>query len=200
MGRKSIDTKIRVQNKEKRNAWADELFPYFQTHGIKRITMDDVAAHLDKSKATIYKYFKTKDEIVDLLMSRHLEGIQQFEHILTDKNLAFLDRYTGSIDLLSGYLSKISELFLSDLKQYYPATWQRISGFITYTEHLLEQYYIEGIEQGALQALSPKLLVLSDRLFFNALSNPDFLIESGLSIQEAFEQYFQLKLYGMVKG
>jgi TetR/AcrR family transcriptional regulator, cholesterol catabolism regulator len=43
----------------------------FMRHGIKSVTMDDIAKHLAMSKKTIYQYFRDKDEVVHTLMERN---------------------------------------------------------------------------------------------------------------------------------
>src|SRR3954452_3270990 len=45
----------------------------FYQHGIRSITMDDIAKHLSISKKTIYQFFEEKDQIVGACCSGDLK-------------------------------------------------------------------------------------------------------------------------------
>ena len=40
----------------------------FQTYGLQKVTMDDVAKAIGKGRSSIYYYYKSKDEIFDAVM------------------------------------------------------------------------------------------------------------------------------------
>ena len=198
MGRKSTNKK-RKTNPEKQREWIEILIPYFQKHGLKDITMDEVASVLNKSKATIYKYFKSREEIIEYGLAYKLEHIQQFEEILKNEDVPYLERYFDSIAHLTINISDISNRFLSDLKHQYPSLWKRVVAFIDYAMEILKGYYQKGIDEGYFIDVDPSLMVMSDRFFFESLSDPDFLISHNLTINQAFQQYFKMKFFGIVK-
>jgi AcrR family transcriptional regulator len=162
--------------------------------------MDNVAELLDVSKATVYKYFKSREEIVELCVAVKLDEIQHFSGILTDEKTPFLDRYFLSLEDLTKNVADISNTFLSDLKHLFPETWETVNNFIEYALQILQQYYVEGIAKGMLRKVKPSLMVMSDRFFLQALSDPDFLDSHQLTLKEAFRQYFEMKFFGIVKG
>jgi AcrR family transcriptional regulator len=53
---------------------ADELFARY---GYERTSMDDIARHLGIGKGSIYLEFRTKEEILFKIMSRHAEVLQE---------------------------------------------------------------------------------------------------------------------------
>ena len=93
----------------------------------------------------------------------------------------------------------VSNLFLRDLKHLYPHIWQQVLDFQLYSVSVLRAYYIEGIKRGIFIDINPNIMVLSDQLFFQALSEPHFLISNGLTIQAAFQAYFEMRMFGFVK-
>lgn len=198
MGRKSLRKK-RKDNPEKKAAWARRLIPHFQKKGLRDLTMDNVAQLLHVSKATVYEYFKSREEIVELCVAVKLDEVKRFSDILMDKKTPFLDRYFLSIEDLTKNIADISNTFLSDLKNLFPETWATVSAFIEYALQVLRQYYEEGIASGALRKASASLMVMSDRFFLQSLSDPDFLDSHCLSLNEAFTQYFEMKFFGIVK-
>lgn len=198
MGRKALD-KERKDDPKKKVKWATQLIPFFQQRGLKGVTMDDVAAALNKSKATVYKYFGSREEIIATGIAIKLEEIQKFETYLKDKDLPYLERYKKAVQYLSEHIGDISNLFLADLKHELPDMWRMVEDFRKYTIEVLKGYYEEGIENGTFNDLHPALMVMGDQFFVNILSDPDFLIEHEMTIKEAFDEYFKMKFYGIMK-
>ena len=58
---------------------------------------------------------------------------------------------------------------------------------------------LKGVLDKAFEDLNPDLLVLSDELFFDALTNPEYLTSKGLNLQAAFESYFKMRFYGILR-
>lgn len=199
MGRKSINRQ-RKQNNNKTQEWSLILFPYLQVHGLKGITMDSVAKELQISKATLYDYFQTKEELIALTLQCKLEKIRGFEYILNNEQLNFPDRCYKMLKYLADHISGISNLFLADLKAYYPNLWKEVDLFLEGIAVMMQEFYKKGIEQKAFNEINPRVLAVTDQVFFRALSDPTFLSQQNLTIQEAFEQYAQLKFFGLVRS
>lgn len=196
MGRKAGKKEI-FDNPEVKNEWALLLMPHFQEKGIKGFGMDKVAAVLDKSKATVYKYFRTREEILEIIVSHKIERIGTFEREIQNKSLSFEERYLAAVTILSESIGDISTTFLIDLRKYHPDLWQNIEVFRDYAIGVLSDFYKQGIKEKKIRKTDLSILRLADELFFSALLNPEFLVTSKLSLQEAFEQYFELKWRGM---
>ena len=64
MGRKPVD-KERIDDPELKSAWIKQLSPIYLRNGLTRFTMDDIASKLSISKATLYKYYASREEILD---------------------------------------------------------------------------------------------------------------------------------------
>lgn len=45
-------------------------------YGIRSVSMDDIANNLGMSKKTLYQYFADKDELVEGVVDRHINGIE----------------------------------------------------------------------------------------------------------------------------
>jgi len=199
MGRKSTEKK-RNLNPEKRREIAMALIPSLEGGGISGLTMDDIAARLGKSKATIYKYFRSQEELLDLALSEKLEEIRGFVPIMGDSSLEYVDRYRKSLEHLSRCLEDVSTNFLRDIRKDFPPLWEKISFFQSMARMVLRGFYQEGLSKNLIRDVHPSVLVLTDQAVFNALLDPQFLEENSITLQEAFEAYFQMKFYGLLKG
>lgn len=197
MGRKSVN-KPRTRDPRKRQKYLNQLRPIFFEFGLSALSVDDLSERLGVSKGTLYNSFSSKEEIVAVLMEQVLSEIGGFEAIVDDHSRPFMDRYLESIELLTRSLAGMSNRFLSDLKNQYPNLWEQVRLFREYASQVLARFYEEGKETGVIGDVSTRMLVLSDRLFFDALTEPTVLEANGLSLQEAFSEYFRLKVSGML--
>ena len=196
MGRKPV-VKARIDNPLQKEEWARVLLPIYIKNGLKKLSMDDVAKHLSISKATLYKHFSSREEIIETALIVKLNDIGSFKEKLFDESQPYIDRYFNSIHLFFAEISGISTEFLLDLKNLYPDIWKRVAFFREYAATMLKAFYQKGIEGGVFNDIDPAILVLNDKMFFDAISDPEFLIQNGLSLQKAFRDYFTLRTQGL---
>ena len=186
-----------IENKQRKISWAISLFPHFQEKGLKAFNMDQVAKTLGVSKATVYKYFKNREEILEIILTHKLSQLSGIEEILGNKDTKIKEKYFKAVELMEISLGDISNIFLFDIKKYHPGLWEEIIIFKEFSLKILEAFYEEGIKKKILYPHKSKVLVLSDRIFIDSLLNPEFLIDESLTLQNAFSEYFNLKWYGM---
>ncbi len=175
------------------------LLPTYIKSGLKKLSMDDVAKHLNISKSTLYKRFRSREEIIEMALIVKLNDIGSFKEMLFDESQPYIDRYFNSIHLFFAEISGISTEFLLDLKKLYPDIWKRVEFFREYAATMLKAFYQKGIEGGVFNNIDPAILVLNDKMFFDAISEPEFLMQNGLSLQKAFRDYFTLRTQGLFK-
>ncbi len=198
MGRKSLE-KQRSQDPVKRKQLASLLIPALNGDSLKDLTMDDIALRLGKSKATIYKYFRSQEELLDLALTDKLEQIAGFVPILNDHSKRYEQRYQEGLNHLSVHLEDITASFLADLRRDFVALWQKIETFQNMAGMVLRNFYQEGLDKEIIIDIHPGVMVLTDQVIFNALLEPAFLEENKLTAKEAFEHYFRTKFYGLLK-
>lgn len=196
MGRIALEKNINLDEK-RRSEWVALLFPHFMEKGIKNFNMNDACAVVGASKRTLYKVFQSREDILTLMVEQRLSQILEFESVLADESKTFFERYYEAVEILSTALGGVSTIFMADLKKYHPPLWENIELFQHAALAILREFYLGGQKAGAFNGTDINILVLADELFFQNLTNPEFLGETGLSMQEAYSQYFLLKLEGM---
>lgn len=197
MGRKSTDKK-RNTNELKREKYLNLLTQTFKVHGLRKYTMDSIAKELKISKATLYQYFKSKDEMVEIILERVIFQLRDFEKIAQNQNLTFEERYYQIIELFAGVISDISNIFLEDLRNDYPKLWKDVQNFIEYTSEVLFVFYDSGKKAGVFKDINSAVLAMTDRMFFNAVSDVEFLNKNKLTLKQAFEEYYKVKCFGFI--
>lgn len=197
MGRKPT-IKERTADPARQRELAIQMLPFMSARGLRQPSMDELATHLGCSKATLYRQFPTHRTMVEAVISLKLADLQQFHPILTDTDRSHRDRYTSAVAYVSRHLGDASNLFLTDLKQMYPDLWQLIDGFKQFALSVLRQFYVDGIKAKVFHDIDPDIMVLSDELFFDALTDPGFLNAKGIDLRSAFDSYFRMRFHGIL--
>ncbi|MGB0862706.1 MAG: TetR/AcrR family transcriptional regulator [Saprospiraceae bacterium] len=198
MGRKPVE-KRRINDPETRKKWIEQLMPIYMKSGLKRFTMDEISLKLGVSKATIYKHFESRLEILEAVVHSKVHEIADFEDRTMDTSIPYEIRYQNAIKSASLRIAGISNQFLLDLKELYPDLWIKIQSLQFFAGERAKAFYQEGVERGILNDFDPAWLAMTDRIFLVGLSDPQFLIDNNLTLQKALDNYFKLKSTGIFK-
>lgn len=198
MGRNAI-IKQRNANPKKKEFYILKLTKTFKQFGLKRYNMDSIAAELNISKATLYHYFSSKDEMIEQVLMHVIAQLAGFENIANNKNLTFEKRFYSILELFSNTITDISTIMLADLQEDYPMLWKQVQLFIQHVNEVLTNFYNDGKKEGFFVKINTSILVMSDTMFFNAISDVNFLKDNNISLRTAFDEYFRMKCFGFIK-
>ncbi len=197
MGRKSIVKERLVLDKEQQE-WIEKLTLLFLKNGIKKVSMDRVVVHLGVSKATFYRFFESRDILIEKVIENYLHQFDGFEKILHDENRDYFEMFTETFSFFSKPLLNLNNIFLKDLKLYYPKQLEKINDFQNNILNELSKYYKIGIEKKYIIDCNINILLAMDRAMIWQLTDGSFLQKNQLSITNAFEQYFKIKFQGII--
>lgn len=197
MGRPPVN-KTRVDNLQKQVDIARKLAPVFFEQGFSNYSTEDICRITEKSKATVYKYFRSKRDMISFMTSQKLEEIKLFTTLLSDESLPYSERYRQAVEEVLKAFEGISFRFLEDLKLEYPDLFELLINLKNFSIQLLKDFYKSGIQKGEFRNLDPELLSANDDLFFTAILETDFLSDKIFSIQELFNNYFRARFEGIL--
>jgi AcrR family transcriptional regulator len=198
MGRRPKD-KSRNDSKTLRDAWLKKFLPIFNEFGFQSFTMDELALRVKSSKSTIYKFFKSKEEIVGELLELKLSEIGNYQKVLFDYNKSYHERYLDATEIACKGLTNISAIFMNDIKSTYTDKWKLITQFKEIALSKLSEFYAEGIEKGYINnSMNPDILVKFDDIVLTAITEPSYLQRQGVEMSDLFLQYFMMKSEGIL--
>lgn len=198
MGRNAI-IKKRSANPKKKQGIIDGLVVFFRSNSLAESNMDQIAEGLNKSKATLYKYFKSKEEMVDAVIDYKVRMITGFVPILHNADIDYIERYSLSFDLLQTHIRDIGNDFLSDIKTMFPEVYQKVMLLVELAVHELSAYYMEGMKRGIFNRLNAKMLSQMDFIFFQTLTDPVYLKENDLTLSGAFRDFYAIRCQGLLR-
>ncbi len=165
--------------------------------GFHKTSMDEIARELQISKGTLYKYFPSKLDIVSDAVKMLITGVKgQVEGLISAEGNA-VEKFMQVIKLLTATITKFSDKWLSDLRHHAPHIWMKVDET---RKVLLYENISKIIQQGQKEDLikkyPPELIIT---MFIGAIRNvvnPDFLISTRLSYDEAVRHTFSILLGG----
>ena len=152
----------------------------FMKHGVKRISMDEIASRLGISKRTIYQNFEDKEDLL-LQYIRHLELIKS-EYIkdLSKNEHTVVHVFLKTIEMHKEF-DFINIIFIDDVKKYYPKANQELIDQQNRGISFIRQFLEEGMAQSVIRKdlnieVVSFLLQDSNRTFLDAtrLTNKSF--------------------------
>ena len=193
MGRRSIE-RSRKPLTEKAKGWIRDLIPKLQDKDLSKLTLDDLASLMGKSKSTIYSYFSTKEEIYITAVQLVLNDMASLGSFDLDE-----DDMEGALRLvltqISAGIEDISISFLEQIRSAFPQAWAIIEEFAKMVLNLLENIYKEGMKQGAFKEYNISLLSSLDNYFvMNMMTNASLFSKQGMTLDDLVKEYLELRL------
>jgi AcrR family transcriptional regulator len=184
-----------------RSRVVDAAGKLFLKRGFFRVTSDDIAADLGISKATLYRCFKSKEEIlmavIDSLRTMVMTGI---EAILGDSKKGFLEKLAGLAVEVGRMFPVLNSEMANDIRKSLPHVWKEIEDFRR--RKILINFRIlieEGIREGAFkQDVELDLIVEMYVALIEGFLNPDVLFRKGRRAEDVFKAIIDVFFSGIL--
>ena len=199
MGRKSA-AKQRKEISPKVNTWLSQLLIKLQHENLEQLTMNDIARIANKSKSTIYEYFRSKEEVLRAACQTRITILFNSINQINEQQLTGVERYSQLIEIFAEGTTGISIAFLQSIRLNYPSVWVVVDSFINHFVALLESHYTEGIKEGIYNPISVELLSSLDKLFITqVVTNPAIFSDDKYTVSNLIRDYLNLRLTGLLK-
>ncbi len=168
-------------------------------YGLKKFTVDEVAATLHISKKTIYQYFSGKDDLIHEYFVANLESDKQSMNKVMQEANGFRNKLYALVHTNRCYGLPI--FVMGEAKQFYPKEWAEIEALRNYKLATLNELLICAKKDG----------IIKDDVHFGILTamlerssdiilDTDFLMENKLHVAQAIDAVLDIILYGIEKG
>ena len=179
-------------------AAARELFLH---RGFVRVTADDIAAELGISKATLYREFRSKEDILRAVVRALLAEISGgVGSLLREDSLSFVDKLARLLGFFGERLSQLGPLFIRDIQKSAPEVWKEVEEFrrdkiIVNFKAILEAGRRQGLFRGDIDV--DFLLNMFQKLV-EGFINPAEILRSGRAPAAAFESVIKVFFQGIL--
>jgi AcrR family transcriptional regulator len=102
----------------------------FLDRGFLRTTSDDIAAELGMSKATLYRTFRSKEDILRAVVRETMEEILAgVEGLIRDRSLGFVEKMVALFAHLAREMAQFGPSLARDIQKGAPAVWKEVHDF-----------------------------------------------------------------------
>ncbi|MFC5647681.1 TetR/AcrR family transcriptional regulator [Paenibacillus solisilvae] len=178
--------------KEMRNKLVNKVLPIIVKNGFQSLRMEEISKYMDVSKATMYKYFASKDEVLESIVASLIDYINELVVKFCDTcqsyGTGFQQLFEQSL-LLAAY---ISDVFLTELQAMYPELHSHVTDAMRLREKHILQFYQEGQNKHIFNEFNGYLIFLQDNVLVRAMLDIKFLMSYHLTLNQVLVDYYQL--------
>ncbi|MCP4686094.1 MAG: TetR/AcrR family transcriptional regulator [bacterium] len=178
---------------------AQTLFAQF---GHKKVTMDEIAGNARVSKATLYKYFRNKDQVFDQVVQMEAEELMRLirgavdkEQTIEDKLKAHLLTRMGKIHELINYYRVTQESW----GDFWPHLANTGQSFVRKEERIVRDVLEQGMRAGELDIERLGIVAHLTVIALKAIDFPWVLKDNEVTAQEYADQMVHMMMNGIRK-
>ena len=165
--------------------------------GFYRATVGELSSRTGISKRTIYRYFRSKDEMVESIMDQILVSIGEKVDAEINSCENPVEKVVRLVQAVSQNLKIINPLILQDIQKYYPHIWNRIEKFRAEKARMIATMILTGSKQGYFRETIPEIFITALQSGIRDVINPSFLLKNNLTLEQAVPALFTIFLYGI---
>ncbi|MGZ0042394.1 TetR/AcrR family transcriptional regulator [Paenibacillus ottowii] len=188
------------QQDKVKNKLLKKLIPSLMKDGFQQMRMDDIAKFMDVSRATMYKNFSSKEEVIEGVVRIFVDYIEQLEDRTNEDDdqsfgVWFQQLFEQSVSLVG----KISDVFLKDLQTVFPDMYDVLKTALDKREQQTLKFYQDGKNKGVFNPINEKFILLQDDILLREILNVKYLLYNQITIQQVLHDYYHLKKIQLFK-
>jgi len=184
---------------EKKEYYLEQIGKLFLRYGLRGITMEEISDELGVSKKTIYNYFESKADIVDMLLQRHLSNKNEsmWEAISHGKNA--IEILIGITNLMKETIQDIPPLVKRDLVKHFPLQLKKSNEELKNKIYeYIKQNVLKGIDQGLYRSnLNVELIARHYVVSFDRYIRQEVMDGIDFSIDAYYEEILSYHIRGI---
>lgn len=171
----------------------------FFTKGYINTSIDDIVQNIGMSKATLYRYYNTKEDLLKAVAEAFYGDIREFICKIASENIEFTKKLEKFILQLSSKLKEVNPVLLKDLQTCEPFLYRFIYEERASTiEVQLKSLLLQGIDQGAVNSEYNIDLVVGLILSsIDQMSSSAFIEKTGMTYEHVFRQIVSIITKGI---
>ena len=171
----------------------------FHKEGFYKTSMDEIARELHVSKKTIYKYFPSKENLLEEICRETSEFLNKHINNIISSKGDVVTKFVKLLNLHRNFMMNISEKWLTDLRIHAPEIKHRIDDIRNERINYISSKLLEQGKKAKLIEDYPAPIIISILTSsFTEIVNPDFIIQNNFSLQDAFVYTYDIIMNGIL--
>jgi AcrR family transcriptional regulator len=178
----------------------DLILPQIRKYGFSHLKIDEILKHMNISKATFYKHFSSRDDLIEQLVTDYALKIVSVDPVVLNKTVSFGQRFQRIYEQSVLSILIMTDEFYSDIKQFQPRLISVITAAQTNRCDILQQFYNTGFEKGMFNPINPVVFFLQDDPTLRRLMDPFLLNHYNINLKQQFLDFYTLKKHALFKA
>lgn len=176
-----------------RKAYVKKLIHIVRTQGFLSLTIQDIAKTMNLSRASLYNYFSSKEDIIMELTNLCIDYINEAGQTISDEELSYPLRFEKVFEQAVFSAFYASDIYLADLKTSCRHLYEKKMQSRKEQLSTIHSFYRNGMKAEVFNQLNPSILIIQDETVLGKLMNTAFLVEEELSLKQAIFDYYVAK-------
>jgi len=171
----------------------------FHKEGFYKTSMDEIAKDLQISKKTIYKYYPSKEKLVEHVVTDGLtcDSTDIDAIVNSDENVVI--KFVKITNLNCQRIGRFSEKYFRDLQVHTPHVWQLVDEFrIKKIRQTLVKLIEQGKEDKLVENYPVEIIITAMVATIRTVMTAEFTSTTNLTLQEAFRHTIDMLMNGML--
>jgi AcrR family transcriptional regulator len=171
----------------------------FHRDGFHKISMDELAHNLKISKKTIYRFFRSKEEILETICKNSHDEISGIIDEIMNRKENTMVKIANIFYVYSNFMLKLSEKWLRDIKIHAPFIGKLMEeNRKERIGTLLNKLIVQGKKEKIIDDIPAPLIINSFKSIIHSLLETDIIINNNFSIRDAFVYSFKILFRGIL--
>lgn len=172
----------------------------FMKHGVKSLTMDEIAKQMGMSKKTIYQFVENKADLIKLTMQDFLDEEQKHMGTIIKSSNNSVDELINMIEYFLQVVREFNATTLNEVQMHYPETWKVYNDYrFNFMLGLIEDNLKKGVAEGFYREdldtdIISKIYVLAVEI----LLNQELFPTKQYSFLKIYREFLNYHLRGIV--
>ncbi|WP_054860123.1 TetR family transcriptional regulator [Gracilibacillus sp. JCM 18860] len=176
----------------------EKLKPVIRKTPYSQLTTDTIANYMDVSKATLYKHFTSRDEIIEKVVVYYMDYIAEEEEKNNSNEYEYIEKFQKIFDHSLKGVIFVTDIFLEDLHDNYHHLYERWQTAIQKRYTKLSSFFESGIEKGIFNNINPILFMIQDDSVLRKMFEPSFSVRYNVTLKQAILDYYQMKKFQLI--
>lgn len=174
----------------------------FMKHGVKSLTMDEIAKQMGMSKKTIYQFVENKSDLIKVTMQDFLDEEQKHMEVIMKKSENSIDELISMIEYFLQLVREFNATTLNEVQKYYPETWRVYNEYrFNFMLGLIRGNLDKGLKEGYYRAdLDTDIISKIYILAVEILLNQDLFPTKQYTFINIYSEFLSYHLRGIVSA
>jgi len=181
------------KEEQSKNLILEQGFRTLTKEGPKNFTVERLSSNLRMSKKTIYKYFPTKENLIEKIVGFFIGSIKRKFESVAESNENPIVKINLVMDYLTNRIMRVQTESLMEIKVRYPHIWKNIESFRLDMTQYFQEFFKDAQKQG--MAKSDIDMDKAAILFMNIVNStfqPELFMNNNLAPVDTIKLFMKM--------